>query len=132
MSNQWEGPSWAVVSAPLGGISAWVMEHRRVERQYSHEDLHRLATELDLPPQGWSPAEVADFRILDQCARAARLDTDLRNMRMLRIGPHPAGEPNRARATLSSGRVLDLIFRNIDGHWAVAFELMTEQRGELP
>jgi hypothetical protein len=107
------------------------MEHRRVERQYRHEDLHSLATELDLRPDGWSPTEVADFRVLDQCARAARVDTDLRNMRMLRIGPHPAGESNRACATLSSGRVLDLTFRNTDGHWAVAFDLVTEQRGEL-
>lgn len=102
-----------------------------MERLYSHDDLHRLATELQLRPDGWSPTEVADFRILDQCARAARVDTDLRNMRMLRIGPHPAGEPNRASATLNSGRILDLTFRNNNGHWVVAFDLMTEQRGEL-
>jgi len=99
------------------------MEHTQVERHYSHEDLHRLTTHLDLRPDGWSPTEVADFRVLDQCARAARDDNDLRSMRMLRIGPHPVGDPNRACATLSSGRILDLTFGDTDGHWAVAFDL---------
>lgn len=122
-------PVVAVASTPLGGISAWVMEHTRVERHYGHEDLHRLATELDLLPDGWSPTEVADFHVLDQCARAARVDTDLRNMRMLRIGPHPVGEPNRACATLTSGRVLDLTFKNTDGDWAVAFDLHDRAEG---
>lgn len=107
----------------LGGISARVMGHTRVERFYSHDDLHRLATKRDAWPDGWSSTEVADFHVLDQCARAARVDTDLRNMRMLQIGPHPGGKANRACATLTSGRVLDLAFQNIDGHWAVAFDL---------
>lgn len=119
----------AVASTQLDGISAWAMEHRRVERRYSDEDLHRIATELDLRPDGWSPTEVADFRVLDQCARAARADTDLRNMRMLRVGPHPLGKPNRVCATLSSGRVLDLTFRDSDGNWTVAFDLHDPAEG---
>lgn len=101
-----------------------------MERQYSHEDLHRLATDAAFCPGGWTTAEVAAFRLLDQCARAARLDTDLRNTRALRIGPHPCGDRDRARAALSKDLVLDVTFHGTDGQPAVSFDLMTEQRGE--
>ncbi len=101
-----------------------------MERQYSHEDLHRLATDSAFCPRGWTAAEVTAFRLLDQCARAARLDTDLRNTRALRIGPHPCGDPDRACAALSPDRVLDLTFHGTDGHGAVSFDLKTAQRVE--
>lgn len=115
-------------SLRLGDISAWVMEYSQVERQYGHEDLQRLATDAAFCPDGWTVAEAAAFRLLDQCARAARLDTDLRNTRALRIAPHPCGDPDRACATLSTARVLDLTFRGTDGHGAVSVNLMTDQR----
>jgi hypothetical protein len=103
------------------------MGNRRVDREYTDEDLHRLATDPACRPDGWSSREISDFRVLVQCARAARLDSDLRNSRMLRIEPDGAGDPSRARATLSSGRVIELTFKNAGSHSAVVFELVTAE-----
>jgi hypothetical protein len=100
------------------------MENRHVDREYMDEELHRLATEPGFRPEGWSSEEVSDFRVLVQCARAARLDTDLRNSHMLRIEPDATGDPNRAKATLRSGRVINLTFKNTESHGAVVFELL--------
>jgi hypothetical protein len=100
------------------------MENRHVDREYMDEELHRLATDPGFRPEGWRPREVSDFRVLVQCARAARLDTDLRNSHMLRIEPDGTGDPNRAQATLSSGRVINLTFKNSESHGAVVFELL--------
>lgn len=90
------------------------------------EELHRLATDSGFRPEGWSPQEISDFRVLVQCARAARLNSDLRNSRMLRVEPHGA-DSGKARATLSSGRLIDLTFKNTESHGAVVFELVTAE-----
>lgn len=98
-----------------------------MDREYMDEELHRLATDPVFQPRGWSAREVSDFRVLVQCARAARLDTDLRNSRMLRIQHDGTRDPHRARATLSSGRVINLTFKNTESHGAVVFELLTPE-----
>lgn len=108
-------------------ISQWVMENGSVEREYLDETLRRLAAEPGFRPTGWSAREAAEFHRLVQCARAAYVDTDLRNMRVLRIKPDDHGLPSKARATLSSGRVIDLTFKNSDSHGAVVFELLTSK-----
>ncbi len=98
-----------------------------MDRVYLDEELQRLATDPDFRPQGWSDQEIADFRLLVQCTRAARLDTDLRNTRMLRIESHGAGESDRARAMLTSGRVIDLTFKNTESQGSVLFDLATAE-----
>jgi hypothetical protein len=103
------------------------MENRHVDREYMDEELHRLATDPGFRPAGWSALDISDLRVLVQCARAARLHTDLQNSRMLRIEPDGAGDPNRARATLSSGRVVDLTFKSTESYGAVVFELLTPE-----
>jgi hypothetical protein len=108
-------------------ISQWVMENRHVDREYMDEDLRRLATDPSYRPQGWSGREISDLRVLVQCARAARLDTDMRNSRMLRIEPAGNGDSDRATAMLSSGRAIALTFKNTDSHGAVVFELVTAE-----
>ena len=108
-------------------ISQWVMENGRVEREYLDETLRRLATEPDFRPTGWSAQEISEFHRLVQCARAAYVDTDLRNMRVLRIRPDDNGVPGKAWATLSSGREIDVTFKNSDSYGAVVFELLTPE-----
>lgn len=108
-------------------ISRWVMGNRRVDRKYLDEDLRRLATDPGFQPAGWNLQEVADFHRLLQCARAAHIDTDLRNMRVLRIEPDQFGDPSRARATLRSGRVIDLTFKNAGNRGAVVFGFLTPE-----
>ncbi|MFI6396260.1 hypothetical protein [Nonomuraea sp. NPDC050540] len=98
-----------------------------MDREFMDEELRHLATDLAFRPRGWSAQEVSDFRVLVQCARAARLDTDLRNFRTLRIQPDDTGDPHRARATLSSGRVINLTFKNAESHGAVVFDLLTPE-----
>jgi len=98
-----------------------------VQREYLDEELRRLATEPDLRPVGWSDQEVREFHRLVQCARAAFVDGDLRNMRLLRIEPDDSGDPTKARASLSSGRLIDLTFKNSDSHGAVVFEVATAE-----
>ena len=98
-----------------------------MEREYLDEDLRRLATEPGFQPAGWGVSELAEFHRLVQCARAAYLDTDLRNMRVLRIKPDASGDPSRARATLTSGRVIDLTFKNVESEGAVVFGFLTPE-----
>jgi hypothetical protein len=100
------------------------MENGRLEREYLDEELRRLAAEPAFRPTGWDARDVGEFRRLVQCARAAPVDTDMRNMRLLRIEPDGSGDPTRARATLSSGREIDLTFKNTDSHGVVVLELL--------
>lgn len=93
-----------------------------MHREYMDQVLKLLAEESGFRPAGWSAQEVSEFRILVQCARAARLDTDLRNTRMLRIEPDDA-DPDKGRTALSSGRVLNLTFKNHSSQYTVVFEL---------
>lgn len=99
-----------------------------MEREYLDEELRRLATQPDLRPAGWSNQEVREFRRLVQCARAAYIEDDLWNMRLLQIEADGSGDPTRARTTLSSGRVINLTFKNCDSHDAVVFEVLTSER----
>lgn len=92
-----------------------------MERQYLDEDLRRLAAYADCLPAGWSDREAREFHRLVQCVRAAHVESDLRNMRVLRIEPDKSGDPTRARAALSSGRVIELTFKNSGSHDAVVF-----------
>jgi hypothetical protein len=105
-------------------ISLWVMENRRVQREYSDEGLRRLALDPEFRPAGWTDREISEFHRLVQCARAAHVETDLRNMRLLRIEPDYSGDPTRARATLSSGRIIDLTFKTSADHGAVVFGVL--------
>jgi hypothetical protein len=100
------------------------MENSRVEREYLDEELRRLATEPGFRPAGWDDVDVRGFRRLVQCACAAHVEDDLWNMRLLRIEPDGSGDPTRARATLSSGREIDLTFKNTDSHGVVALGLL--------
>jgi hypothetical protein len=105
------------------------MGNGHVEREYLEEELRRLATQPAFQPFGWSDRDVAEFHRLVQCARAAYVATDLRNMRVLRIEPGDSGDPNRARASLSSGRVIDLTFKSSESHSSVVFKLSTPKMG---
>lgn len=98
-----------------------------MEREYLDEELRRLATEPGCSPKGWSVQEISDFRVLIQCARAARIETDLRRTRMLRIESDEASDPDRAQASLSSGRLIDLTFKSSDSHGTVVFGLLTPE-----
>lgn len=98
-----------------------------MEREYLDEQLRRLATEPQFRLAGWSGQEIREFRRLVQCARAANVEDDLRNMRVLRIELYDSGDLTRARATLSSGRVIDLTFKNSESHGAVVFEVLTAE-----
>lgn len=92
-----------------------------MEREYLDEDLRNLAMDPDFRPAGWSDREVREFHRLVQCVRAAHVESDLRNMRVLRIAPDSSGDPTRAQAALSSGRAIELTFKNSGSHGAVVF-----------
>ena len=98
-----------------------------MEQEYLDEGLRRLAIDPGFRPAGWNDREIRDFHRLVQCVRAAHVETDLRNMRVLRIEPDNSGDPTRARATLSSGRVIDLTFKNSDNHGAVIFGVLAAE-----
>ncbi len=83
--------------------------------------MRRLATDPGVRPAGWDDHEIRDFYCLIQCVRAAYVETDLRNMRLLRIEPHDSGDPTRAWATLGSDRVIDLTFKYSGNHVTVVF-----------
>ncbi|MFF3182065.1 hypothetical protein ACFYVD_19910 [Rhodococcus pyridinivorans] len=95
--------------------------------QYVDGVLQRLALEADYRPAGWRPKEIADFHLLVQCAWAAKVDTDLRNMRLLRLRPHPGGGPETVLAPLGESRQITLTFKTLTSHMAVTFELLTPE-----
>lgn len=92
-----------------------------MDREYLDGALSRLVEDAGFRPEGWSHAEAKEYRRLVYCARAAKIHTDVRNLRMLRIEPH-ADDSSKARATLSSGRVIGLNFKSVEG--PVVFELL--------
>lgn len=92
-----------------------------MEREYLDEDLRRLATDPGFRPAGWSGAEIRKFHLLVQCVRAAHVESDLRNMRVLRIKSVDSSDPTRARAMLGSSRAIDLMFKHSGGHGSVIF-----------
>lgn len=98
-----------------------------MEQEYLDEELRRLATDPGFRPAGWSDREIRAFHRLVQCARAAYVEDDLRNMRVLRIEPDDSGDPTRARAALSSGRVIDLTFKTSGNHGAVVIGVLTAE-----
>lgn len=104
-----------------------MMENSRVEREYLDEELRRLAARPEFRPAGWSAQDIQEFRRLVQCARAAHVEKDLRNMRLLRIQPDDSGDPSRAQANLSSGRAIDLTFKNTDSHGVVVIGVLTAE-----
>lgn len=92
-----------------------------MDREYLDGALSRLVEDAAFLPEGWSHAEAKEYRRLDYLARAAKIHTDLQNLRMLRIEPRADGLA-RARTTLSSGRVIGLNFKSVEG--PVVFELL--------
>lgn len=98
-----------------------------MEREYMDEELRRLATEPEFRPASWSDQELREFHRLVQCARAAHVEDDLRNMCLLQIEPDRSGHPARAQATLTSGRAIDLTFKNTDSHGIVVLGILTPE-----
>lgn len=98
-----------------------------MDRHYVDRVLQRLTLEADYRPTGWTPEEIANFHLLVQCARAAKVDTDLRNMHLLRIRPRPGGGLETVLAPLGESRQITLTFKVSDSHMAVTFELLTPE-----
>lgn len=96
-----------------------------MDREYLDEELRRLATDPAFRPPDWTDTDIKQFHRLVQCVRAAHVETDLRNMRLLRLQPHGSGDPRKARADLHSGRVIDLIFQDVSSYGVVVLELAT-------
>ena len=78
-------------------ITPWAMENRHVDRESLDEALARLVTDAGFQPEGWTHTEVKEYRRLVQGARAAKVDTDLRHMRLLRMSATPTIPPRRGR-----------------------------------
>lgn len=106
-----------------------VMENSRVEREYLDEELRRLAARPEFRPAGWGDQDIQEFRRLVQCARAAHVEKDLLSMRLLRIQPDDSGDPSKAQAILSSGRAIDLMFKNADSYGVVVIGVLTAEMG---
>ena len=84
-----------------------------MDRQYLDGALSRLVTDAGFQPEGWTHTDVKEYRRLANGARAAKVDTDLLNMRSLRIEPR-TDDPAKARVTLNSGRMIGLTFKSAD------------------
>lgn len=48
-----------------------------MQLRYANDDLHRIATDADYQPRGWSGAELDRFLLVAQCAGAAIGPEDL-------------------------------------------------------
>lgn len=102
-----------------------------MHRNYEDPVLGRAATEPEYRPAGWGDREVADLRLLVQCARAAALRDDLQKSRLLRLEPETEGAGDALRATLGGRVTLVLSFDDAGGHDAVQLAFPpSENRGE--
>ena len=90
-----------------------------MEREYFDEELRQLALDSGFRPPAWSSEDIEGFRRLIQCAHAATVEDDLRNTRFLRIRASDHGDPARAQARLSSGRMISLTFKGTDDRGTV-------------
>lgn len=89
------------------------------------EALRRLAAEPDFRPEGWDGAEVRHFRLVAQCAQAAKVADDLRAMRILRIQSHADDQPGTASIQLSPCRRLLLTFKNDNTPATAVFSVLS-------
>lgn len=87
-----------------------------MDRHFDDTVLARAATEPEYRPAGWGDREVADLRLLVQCARAAASRDDLRKTRLLRLEPKTDGAGDAVRATLGGRVELVLSFDDAGGH----------------
>jgi len=102
-----------------------------VDRRFEDPVLARAATEPEYLPAGWADREVADLRLLVQCARAAASRDDLRNTRLLRLEREPDGAGDAVRATLGGRVEIVLSFDDAGGHDAVQLGFPpNENRGQ--
>lgn len=90
-----------------------------MDREFLDEELRRLASDSGFRPPGWSSEDIDGFRRLIQCVHAATVEDDLRNTRFLRIQASDHGDPARAQAGLSSGRLISLTFKGTDDRGTV-------------
>jgi hypothetical protein len=104
------------------------MEDIQVDRRFADAVLRRLVSDPDFHPPGWGDREIADLRLLAQCARAATVRDDLTNMRLLRLKPL-TGDGESVHATLGAGLEVLLTFDRAGGHEAVIFALPHAENG---
>jgi plasmid maintenance system killer protein len=73
--------------------------------------LRRLAVEEGFLPAGWAEAEICHFRLVAQCAQAAKVEGDLHATRILRLQACHDGEPGTWSVQLSARRRLAIAFK---------------------
>lgn len=100
-----------------------------MDREYVDDESRRLATDPEFRPARWSDQDLREFHRLVQCVRAAHLEDDLRNMRLLQIEPDLSGDRARASATLTSGRTIALTFKYTDSHCVVVVGAFASEKG---
>ena len=89
------------------------------------EALRRLTAEPGYCLEGWDVAEVRHFRLVAQCARAAKAADDLRAMRILRIQSHADDPPGASSIQLSPRRRLLLTFKSDDTPSTAVFSILS-------
>lgn len=92
--------------------------------------LRRLAAEAVYRPEGWDVAEVRLFRLVAQCAQAAKVADDLHAMRILRIQSRADDPPGTSSIQLSPRRRLLLTFKNDDTPATTVFSVLPKEMEE--
>jgi hypothetical protein len=75
------------------------------------DELRRLIGEAGYRPAGWADAEIRHLLLLAQCAGAAKTQSDLHSLRVLRFRIHPDDAPGTSSVQLSAGRRVTIIFK---------------------
>lgn len=98
-----------------------------MQLEYLDGDLRRLAADPAFSPEGWSGDEIRHFLFVAQCAEAATCESDLFNLRILRLRRDPEG--STAWVLLSPQRRLVITFRATSDAPAIALlDLSTTER----
>ncbi len=91
--------------------------------EFLDEGLRRLLDEPGYRPAGWSDAEIEHFCLVVQCADAARVHTDLLNMRLLGLQTDPHGAPDASWTRLGPHRQLTVTFKSGSSPMTAVFDL---------
>jgi plasmid maintenance system killer protein len=99
--------------------------------EYLDRALRRLACEPGFRPSGWDETEISRFRLVVQCARAAKVEGDLRALHVLRLQECPDHQPGPSSIRLSSRRQLLLTFKSDDAPVTAVLSVMSIEASSI-
>jgi len=99
--------------------------------EFMDHALRRLVREAGFRPSGWDEEEISHFRLVAQCAQAAKVESDLNALRVLRLEACPDDQPGPSSIRLSSRQRLLVTFKSDDAPVTAVFSVMSVEASSI-